>query len=79
MKSIARKISDHPLSGKKSEVAAGYGLTIEEFNRASYDFLQSEGYDDMGNEYNSLHYWLIIPHKEFIDRTPRYKADDLDI
>jgi len=77
MRPIANKIPGRPLSGKKSEVAAGYGLTIEEFNRASYIFLQSEGYDDMGNEYNTLHDWLVVPHKEFIDRTPRYKGDEL--
>ena len=77
MRPIARKIPDYPLSGKISEVAAAYGLTIEEFNRASYNFLQSEGFDDMGKEYNTLHDWLVVPHKEFIDRTPRYKGDEL--
>jgi len=61
-------------------VASAYGLMVEEFNRASYNFLQNEGCDDMGNEYATLHDWLTKDHKEFVDRTPYQKGDDyLDV
>lgn len=77
-KAIARIIPEEPVSGKKSEVAMAYGLTIDELNRAMNNFLQSEGYDGEGNEYNSLHDWLTIPHGEFVDKTPYQKGDEIE-
>jgi hypothetical protein len=79
MKAIAKRIPERPLAGKTIEVAEGYGLTREEFRAAQLNFLQNEGYDDMGNEYYTLHDWLTRPHGEFVDRTPYQKGDDWDI
>ena len=79
MKTIARKIPEKPVSGKKSDVAPAYGLTVEELSRTMYDYLQCEGCDDMGNEYATLHAWLIVPHGIFVDRTPWQKGDDWDL
>jgi len=79
MKAIARIIPQRPLSGKTSEVAAGYGLSREEFRSAQLDFLQNEGYDDMGHEYYTLHDWLCKPHGEFVDHTPYQKGDDWNL
>lgn len=47
------------LAGRRSEVAAAYGLTVEEFNRYYYEFVQSEGFDADGNEYETLHDYLL--------------------
>lgn len=65
------------VKGKRSEVAAAYGLTVEEFSRHDCDFLQSEGFDDDGNEYDTLHDWLVSDKKPHIDNTPWQKGDDL--
>jgi len=78
-KAIARIIPERPVNGKKSEVAQAYGLSIEELSRAMSNFLQGEGFDAMGNEYDNLHDWLTIPHGEFVDRTPYQKGDDWDL
>lgn len=67
-------------SGKKPEVAAAYGLTVSEFSRAQMDYLQNEGYDGMGNEYETLHDWLTVTHRnEVVDKTPWQKGDDYSL
>jgi len=58
---IANKIPSDPVGGKKSDVAASYGLTVKEFNVAMYDWLQCEG--ETPNGQMSLHEWLTCPHK----------------
>ena len=76
---IAKRIPDvNECKGKKSDVAKAYGLTIEEFSIASLDFLQNEGFDSNGNEYDTLHDWLLGNHKEIIDNTPWQKGDNLN-
>ena len=75
---IAKRIPElKERSGKRSEVAAAYGLTVEQFSQASMDFLQNEGYDGSGNEYQTLHDWLTQDHNRGSeDRTPWQKGDD---
>ena len=43
---------------KKSEYAASKGLTLEQLRDESLAFLECEGYDDKGNEYQTLDEWL---------------------
>jgi hypothetical protein len=63
--------------GKRSEVAARYGLTVEEFTSAVMDFLQMEGHcKNCGYECETLHIWLTHNCKEFEDNTPWQKGDD---
>jgi len=78
-KMIAKRIPERAVSGKRADVAIAYGLTVEEFNRASYDWLQSEGCTDDGEEFLNLHDWLTKPRKEYRDNTPYQKGDDWDI
>lgn len=44
-------------SGKATEIAEMYGLTFEQFQRASLDFLECEGYID-SHECEDLHEYL---------------------
>lgn len=78
---IATQIpSEEKRSGKKSEVAAAYGISVAEFGRAMVDFLQGEGYDDHGQEAHSLHAWLTMSHDNpRPDKTPYQKGDDWEI
>lgn len=56
----ARKIpvSDN-IRGTIEVVAKAYGLSIAEFNQARLEYLECEGYDSEGNEYETLHAWLV--------------------
>jgi len=45
--------------GKIKDVAEAYGLTVQQFQEAQLDFLESEGYKPNGDECMSLHDWLI--------------------
>ena len=77
---IAKRIpTDAETRGNRADVAAAYGLTLIEFNNAAADWICSEGYDGMGNEYETLHDWLTGKHQDnIIDKTPYQKSDDLD-
>ncbi len=76
---IAKRIpAPEETAGKVSEVAAAFGLTVDEFKRARLDFLEGEGFDQDGNEYDTLYDWLTKDHKQFIDNTPYQKGDDLN-
>ena len=76
MNTIAKIIPENVKAGKISEVAPQYGLTVEEFRGAMYDWQQNEGFDGDGNEYETLHDWLTIPHNTRHDNTPYMKGDD---
>jgi len=52
----------------KSDLARSYGLSIGDLNRQMISFLQSEGYDDNGNEYDTLDAW--------VNRTPVIDTPD---
>ena len=41
-----------------SEYAASKGITVEQLRAENMAFLQCEGYDDAGNEYETLDAWL---------------------
>lgn len=75
---IAKKIPPpEQRRGKRIDVAAAYGLTVDEYNCAATDFLQNEGYDSNGNEYATLHDWLISNRRyQSEDNTPWQKGDD---
>lgn len=79
MNTIAKRIpTDTELKAcrRRSELAEAYGLTLDEFNKADLAFLENEGYDSQGNEYDTLHQWLIRGHKQFHDNTPYQKGDE---
>jgi len=78
---IAKRIPEESQRrGKKSDVAAAYGLTIAELSNAMQDFLQGEGYNDYGNEAVDLHEWLTMSHTNpKPDKTPWQKGDDWNI
>lgn len=42
----------------KTEYAKLKGITVEKLNTETIAWLQSEGYDDNGNEYETLNAWL---------------------
>lgn len=66
-------------SGKRVDVAAMYGLTLDEFNSADMSFLQNEGYADDGHECETLHGWLTYTAAPYRDNTPWQKGDDQPI
>ena len=39
---------------KVSEYCTQAGITVEQYRKYSYEFLQCEGYDDDGTEYETL-------------------------
>ena len=41
-----------------AEYAASKGITLEQLRAENMAFLQCEGYDDAGNEYETLDAWL---------------------
>ncbi len=41
------------------DVAKKYGLTVEQLRDEKMAWLNCEGYDDDGNEYETLHDWLM--------------------
>lgn len=43
---------------KRSEYAAKKGITVEKLMQEEMEFLQNEGYDDAGNEYDTLDAWI---------------------
>jgi len=43
---------------KMSEYAKLKGLTLEQLKAENMAFLQCEGYDDEGNEYETLNDWI---------------------
>jgi hypothetical protein len=45
---------------------------------AEIDFLNAEGFDEDGNEYDCLQDWLVKGRKKFVDNTPHQKSDDLN-
>lgn len=53
------------------EYAASKGITEEELKREMLDFLNCEGYDDSGNEYETLDAWLAR-------KQPRQTLDPVD-
>ncbi len=55
----------------RAEFAASVGLTVEELRREEMAFLQNEGYDDAGNEYEILGKWLNR-------KQPKQTADPID-
>ena len=78
---IAKRVPEiNERSGKRKDVSKAYGLSVEEFSQASLDFLQNEGCDSNGNEYNTLHDWLVGNHSrnEQADNTPWQKGDELN-
>lgn len=52
---------------KYLDLAKKYGLTPEELKSAELSFLENEGFDDNGNEYETLHDWL----NRVITRVPK--------
>lgn len=42
----------------RKEYAEKKGITVEKLRQEEYDFLQCEGYDDAGNEYETLDAWI---------------------
>ena len=69
---IAKRIpsENESVAGPRSQVASVYGLSVEEFNAAYQDFVENEGFDGDGNEYQNLHEWLTFPHNTRQDNTP---------
>ena len=68
---IARRVPRRKeLTKSVLENAKLYGLTVEEYRQSCLDWLQNEGYDEWGNEYNDVYEWLTIPH------APRHPKDD---
>lgn len=54
-----------------AEYAASKGITLEQLRAENIEFLQSEGFDGAGNEYETLDAWL--------DRKPvKMTADPVD-
>ena len=41
-----------------AEKAKQLNITIEELRKEQYQFLQSEGYDDKGNEHQTIDSWV---------------------
>uniref|UniRef100_A0A6M3JMW4 Uncharacterized protein n=1 Tax=viral metagenome TaxID=1070528 RepID=A0A6M3JMW4_9ZZZZ len=64
------------MGNTRGEIAAAYGMTVGAFNRQATQFLQCEGYDEEGNEYNDLHEWLTKEYAPWRDNTPWQKGDD---
>ncbi len=53
---------------RKAEYAASKGITIDQLQKEEMDFLQSEGFDDDGVEYQTLGEWLNRrPVKQIMD------------
>lgn len=75
---IAKRIprEDEPTAGRPADIAPLFGLSLDEFNNARRAFLESEGFDGDGNEYENLFDWLTIPHNRRRDNTPFHKGDD---
>jgi hypothetical protein len=44
---------------KINEYLAEVGITLEQFQRWRVEFACSEGYDDLGNEYDTLHDYIL--------------------
>jgi len=42
----------------KREYATKHGITVAQLQREQMAYLQCEGYDDAGNEYDTLDAWL---------------------
>ncbi len=42
----------------RDEIIKKHGLTDAQYRQHSMSFLQSEGYDDAGNEYETLDAWI---------------------
>lgn len=76
---IAKRIpaEGEVLSGTWTEVAAKYGLTKAEFVASNLEWAENEGFDSSGNEYETLHDWLISDHNKKIFE-PYQKSDDLN-
>lgn len=75
---IAKKIpsENDPTAGPVAVIAATFGLTVDEFQAAQRAYVENEGFDGDGNEYETLHDWLTLPHNTRRDKTPFHKGDD---
>lgn len=75
---IARRIpgENEVVAGKWADVAPKYGLTVEEIKAAHRAFIENEGFDGQGNEYETFHDWLTLLHNTRRDNTPFQKGDD---
>lgn len=77
---IAKRIPPaNERSGKLKDVAAAYGLTVEQYRDATMDALQNEWYcQTCGYECQSDHEWLThtCARHRLVDPTPWQKGDD---
>lgn len=55
----------------KTDLATEYGITVERLNQEMMEYLQSEGYDDKGNEYETLDAWIAR-------KSPKQTVDPVD-
>jgi len=76
---IAKKTPHEPPRGTYKQVADAYGITVQTLRDAAYDYLQSEGCDDDGTEYDTLHAWITRPNTARHKNEPYQKGDDWPI
>lgn len=62
----------------RKEYADQKGITVDRLREEELSFLQNEGYDDEGNEYETLDAW-IDRHKKPYQRTPYEPVDAFDV
>ena len=62
----------------RKEYAEKKGITTERLREEELSFLQSEGYDDDGNEYDTLDEWIDRLNKPYT-RHPYEPVDAFDV